>query len=229
MMHGWWEMLWWMESRGNVDAASLRLMILIDSHSLEICDKYHEWLVVSNMFHFPFHKKGCHPSHWRTHIVQRAGEKPPRWTARYERCALSKFRWCLMDPRTSFDFLKGNSLQANKKIGNPWTPQYFMVINWGKTMNIRLRCSQQKQCVEVSSKPMSCSDCVPQNEERQDLLCRWWFWEYIDIQQVNRLKFVGNQIILFKISKYMILISNNSLKFVWYLESSITPFVFFQH
>jgi hypothetical protein len=30
------------------------------------------WLVVSNMnFIFHFIKKGCHPSHWRTHIVQR--------------------------------------------------------------------------------------------------------------------------------------------------------------
>ena len=28
------------------------------------------WFVVWNMFYFPYYM-GCHPSHWRTHIVQR--------------------------------------------------------------------------------------------------------------------------------------------------------------
>ena len=28
------------------------------------------WLIVSSIFYFPFQKKGCHQSHWRTHSFQ---------------------------------------------------------------------------------------------------------------------------------------------------------------
>jgi hypothetical protein len=46
-----------------------------------------------------------------------------------------------MDPRTSFAFLKGNFLQA--KVQEPHgTPQYFMVINWGKTMVSSINCGK---------------------------------------------------------------------------------------
>ena len=112
---------------------------------------------------FPFYKKRCHPSHWRTHIniVQRACEKPPRCTARYERCALSRLIQMMFDgPADILWFLEGKFL-TGKSTG---TPQYFMVINWGKTHGFRFPDVPNKsQCVEVSvvNQWVAVVNCVP--------------------------------------------------------------------
>ena len=49
--------------------SNLQQQSYVEVRESMICFSKYFWLVVSNIFYFPFHDS-CHPSHWRTRIFQ---------------------------------------------------------------------------------------------------------------------------------------------------------------